>query len=179
MTVSICSSAVRGLLSSFGELLLMTQSDSRLIRPDSKFFFVCCGLLLTSIVGCGGKPASVTGVITLDGKPLERGTVGFSPTSGGMQAAGIIQADGSYELKTNRDSGLDVGEYAVTVSSREPGKENPAGGPPMPGPFITPRHYAYAAKSGLKFQVEKGSNVIDIDLSSEGLGDEKNPRRRR
>lgn len=126
------------------------------------------GILLVALAGCGGKPASVTGVVILDGEPLEHGTVGFAPTSGGMRAAGTIQSDGSYKLMTNRESGLDVGEYAVTVSSREPGKENPAGGPPMPGPYITPRRYAIASTSGLQYQVDKGSNVIDIELSSKG-----------
>lgn len=132
-----------------------------------------------TVVGCGGKPATVTGVVSMDGKPLERGTVGFMPTQGGMLAAGIIQPNGSYQLKTNRDAGLDVGEYQVTVSSREPGKEDPNGGPPMPGPYITPRRYARASTSGLKYQVTKGSNEIDIDLSSEGLKEDNKPRRGR
>jgi hypothetical protein len=127
-------------------------------------FFVVGFLGLT---GCGGKPANVSGSVTLDGQPVVRGTVGFKPTSGGMMAAGIIQEDGSYVLKTNRDVGLDTGEYLVTVASRELGKENPNGGPPMPGPYITPRHYAIAKTSGLKFEVAAGSNEINLELSSE------------
>ena len=137
--------------------------------PDRKpgFVLVNLGLLLALLFlgGCGGKPARVSGVVTLDGKPLERGMVGFAPTGGGMRAAGIIQSDGSYTLSTNRESGLETGEYLTTVVSREPGVENPQGGPPMPGPYITPRHYAIAKTSGLRFQVERGSNTIDIELS--------------
>jgi hypothetical protein len=125
-------------------------------------------LSLFVLVGCGGKPASVSGVVTLDGNPLERGMVGFAPTGGGMRAAGFIQSDGSYTLRTNRESGLNTGEYLVTVVSREPGEENPQGGPPMPGPYITPKHYAISSTSGLQFNVEKGRNTIDIELSSEG-----------
>jgi hypothetical protein len=125
-------------------------------------------LSLFVLVGCGGKPASVSGVVTLDGNPLERGMVGFAPTSGGMRAAGFILIDGSYTLRTNRESGLDTGEYLVTVVSREPSEEDPQGGPPMPGPYITPKHYAVSSTSGLQFNVEKGSNTIDLELSSEG-----------
>ncbi len=149
---------------------------------NSSFGLVKLSTLLTLLflVGCGGKPASVSGVVTLDGGPLERGTVGFAPTGGGMRAAGIIQSDGSYTLKTNREKGLEVGDYLVTVASREPGAEDPNGGPPMPGPYITPRHYAIAKTSGLQFNVEKGSNTINIELSSEGLeADNKSKRGRR
>jgi hypothetical protein len=146
--------------------------DVNCMRLDRK-----CGLTFANLavmlsvfllVGCGGNPASVSGVVTLDGNPLERGMVGFAPTSGGMRAAGFIQSDGSYSLRTNRESGLNTGEHVVTVVSREPGKENPQGGPPMPGPYITPKHYAVSSTSGLHFNVEKGSNSIDLELSSEG-----------
>jgi len=122
-------------------------------------------MLLTALAGCGGKPATVSGVVTLDGKPLERGSVGFTPVAGGMRAAGVIDGDGSYTLSTNRDAGLEIGEYAVTVVSREPGPEN-AQGPPMPGPYITPQHYSVESTSGLKFNVAGGSNTIDIALTS-------------
>jgi hypothetical protein len=121
------------------------------------------------LVGCGGKPATVSGVVTLDGKPLERGMVGFSPVNGGMRAAGVIESDGTYVLSTNRDEGLETGEYAVTVVSREPGPEN-AVGPPIPGPYITPQKYAAESTSGLKFTVERGDNEINIELSSDASG---------
>jgi hypothetical protein len=125
------------------------------------------GYVLATLIGCGGKPASVSGVVTLDGKPLQRGTVGFTPVASGMRAAGVIDSDGSYSLSTNRDAGLEIGEYLVTVVSREPGPEN-AQGPPMPGPYITPQHYAVESTSGLKFKVDGGSNTIDIAMTSDG-----------
>lgn len=124
-------------------------------------------MLLAALAGCGGKPATVSGVVTLDGKPLERGSVGFTPVAGGMRAAGVIDGEGRYTLSTNRDAGLEIGEYAVTVVSRKPGPEN-AQGPPMPGPYITPQHYAVESTSGLKFNVDGGSNTIDIALTSTG-----------
>ncbi len=129
-------------------------------------FMLPC-MLLAALAGCGGKPATVSGVVTLDGKPLERGSVGFTPVAGGMRAAGVIDSEGNYTLSTNRDAGLEIGEYAVTVVSREPGPEN-AQGPPMPGPYITPQHYAVESTSGLKFNVVGGSNTIDIALTSTG-----------
>ncbi|WP_428304112.1 hypothetical protein [Lacipirellula sp.] len=117
--------------------------------------------------GCGGKSSQVSGKVTLDGKPLERGTVGFTPINRGMRASGVIESDGSYTLSTNRDAGLESGEYTVTVVSREPAPPG-SQGPPIPGPYITPQHYASEATSGLKFIVESGSNTIDLELTSAG-----------
>lgn len=136
-------------------------------RDRLKFVRLGLSLSLLFLVGCGGKPASVSGVVTLDGKPLERGMVGFAPVSGGMKATGKIQGDGSYRLSTNRESGLETGEYLATVVSREPGVENPHGGPPMPGPYITPKRYAIVKTSELRFEVRKGSNSINLELTSD------------
>jgi len=129
---------------------------------------LCLSLALAYLVGCGGKPARVSGIVTVDGKPLEQGTVAFSPASGGMRATGIIQGDGSYEIRTNRESGLDIGEYAVAVSSRELLFHGGPDQPPMPGKYLAPKRYGKTQTSGLRFSVKKGSNSINIELSSEG-----------
>ena len=136
---------------------------------------VVAGLLSSG--GCGGRPAAVTGTVTVDGQPLDQGTVGFTPTGGGMRAVGLIQSDGTYELKTNRDRGLEIGEYAVTVTAREAVKTD--GGPPMPGKFLAPKRYGSTRTSGLVQQVEGGSNVIDLNLESGGEEEEPKRRRRR
>ncbi|BBO33087.1 hypothetical protein [Lacipirellula parvula] len=125
------------------------------------------GIVAILLIGCGGKPSQVSGTVTLDGKAIERGMVGFTPANGGMRASGVIESDGTYSLTTNRDSGLEPGEYMVTVVSREPGPPATTG-PPAPGPYITPQHYAAEATSGLKFTVERGSNKIDLALTTAG-----------
>jgi hypothetical protein len=125
------------------------------------------GVVAILLAGCGGKPSQVSGTVTLDGKTIERGMVGFTPANGGMRASGVIESDGTYTLTTNRDSGLEPGEYMVTVVSREPGPPATTG-PPAPGPYITPQHYAAEATSGLKFTVERGSNTIDLELTAAG-----------
>jgi hypothetical protein len=121
---------------------------------------------LLLVAGCGGKPATVSGTITLDGTPLARGSVAFTPVNGGQKATGVIASDGSYSLNTNRDVGLDVGEYRTTVVSREPGKVDKYGGPPLPGKYLSPKRYANGATSGLQYNVTKGHNSIDIELTS-------------
>lgn len=128
-------------------------------------------LVFVAQVGCGGKPASVSGTVTVDGTPLTQGSVVFAPSSGGMRASGIIQADGSYEIKTNRDAGLEVGEYDVSVVAREVVETGP-GSPPIPGKYLAPKRYGNVKTSGLHYSVEKGNNTIDIELSSDNAKDE-------
>lgn len=125
-------------------------------------------LLVGCLVGCGGKAATVSGVVTLDGKPVTRGTVSFSPATSGQKAVGIIDESGNYELSTNRETGLEAGTYSAAVSSRERGQVDESGGPPMPGKYLVPQKYSNANTSGLTFEVQRGSNTIDIALLSNG-----------
>ena len=135
-------------------------------------------LSVAASVGCGGKPASVTGLVTVDGKPVDQGTVTYSPSGGGMRASGLIQSDGTYEIKTNRDAGLEIGMYDVAVVSREVIVTSPDA-PPMPGKYIVPKRYGKAKTSGLQFDVVKGGNDINLELTSEGLDQDNKPRRGR
>lgn len=124
-------------------------------------------LSLLTALGCGGKPASVSGTVSVDGKPLNQGNVIFSPASGGMRSSGLIGSDGKYSISTNRESGLEVGDYEVAVVSRELVFPNGPDSPPMPGKYLAPKKYGKPKTSGLRFPVVKGSNEIDLALSSD------------
>jgi hypothetical protein len=119
--------------------------------------------------GCGGVyDSTVTGNVTLDGNGVPRGTVAFHPRSGGPAAYSPIADNGSYAVRTGRESGLPAGEYDVTVTANErPSEADIAkGGAPPPGKAITPIWYRSKESSGLKFTVEPGSNVINLELTS-------------
>ena len=125
--------------------------------------------LILLLAGCGGPyDSTVTGVVTLAGNPLPRGTVSFIPQSSGPSAYGMIESDGRYVIRTGREEGLPSGQYAVTVMANEApaqarGKD---GGPPPLGKPLTPLWYADAATSGLSYVVEPGDNEINIELTS-------------
>lgn len=52
--------------------------------------------LLSSAIGCGGAyESTVTGVVTLDGAPVQKGAVAFLPDSGGPPAYAQIDASGN------------------------------------------------------------------------------------
>jgi hypothetical protein len=128
---------------------------------------------LLAFAGCGGTyNSSVTGMVTLDGKAVPRGTVSFQSKGGGPAAYAVIAEDGSYSLQTGRESGLPAGDYYVTVTANEaPAMTQTAtGGPPPPGKPITPARYRSRETSGLSFVVEPGGNEINLELSSQVAG---------
>lgn len=144
---------------------------------------VCCSAaLLSALVGCGGTfDASVEGIVTLDGNVVSTGAISFVPADGGPQAYAVIKENGSYELFTGREAGLPSGEYNVSIVSRKPPKatHSDLGGPAPPGEPITPRWYASLMTSGLTFEVEPGSNDINLELSSTPPPGWQDPARRR
>jgi len=126
------------------------------------------GPLVVLAGGCGGGQARVAGRVTLDGRPLETGTVRFHPAAGGPDAYGSIDAQGRFTLEVGTSGRLPPGRYAaavVAVAAAVAGDESR--GEAMPEP-ITPARYADVATSGLAFDVASGANTIDIDLSSGG-----------
>jgi hypothetical protein len=77
---------------------------------------------VVTLGGCGsaadGPPlAKVTGIVTLDGKPIEGATVIFQPKSPGPTSFGVTGPDGSFSIRTGsgRD-GAAVGDHMVGVS---------------------------------------------------------------
>jgi hypothetical protein len=72
--------------------------------------------------GCGGiKPVPVRGKVTLDNQPVEGATVTFLGEAPGQRsAAGVTQADGSFQLTThNPNDGAFPGNYKVTIQYSE------------------------------------------------------------
>jgi hypothetical protein len=74
-------------------------------------------LAFLALSGCGaGKPVSVDGEVTLDGKPVPDAMVVFHPEKGGTQASGMTDANGVFHLTTfNTGDGALPGNYRATV----------------------------------------------------------------
>ncbi len=139
--------------------------------------FAVCDLVLT---GCGGRyDSTVNGTVTLDGNPVPRGAVSFSPQGSGATAYGLIKENGGYTLQTGREAGLPPGQYVATVAANEEsaarGKD---GGPPPLGKPITPDWYRSPSTSGLTFEVKPGDNKINLELKTSPPPGYKPPKRR-
>jgi len=125
----------------------------------------CC--LLLALTGCGAPESTVSGTVTLDGKPLSLGTVTFHPQAEGTPGYGEIDADGQYNVQTNSGGGLVPGDYMITVVALEPSvvPTDPKA-MPSPGKRLTPEGYASVKTTDLRRAVDAGPNQIDLPLTS-------------
>jgi hypothetical protein len=135
-------------------------------------------VLILSLLGSGCGEGdelpreAVSGTVTLDGKPLEKGTIQFTPAAQGSQGAavqggGMIES-GKYSIP--RDRGLVPGGYQVAIFSGGSGKpaigpNGPVTGGPSPAKETIPAKYN--AQSKLKAEVKKGGpNDFPFDLTT-------------
>ncbi|QDT79013.1 carboxypeptidase-like regulatory domain-containing protein [Gimesia maris] len=126
-------------------------------------------ILIFSVSGCGsgGEPipelAQVTGVITMDGAPLEGAKVIFEPQQATDKArrrasSATTESDGSYTLQYNSDaSGATPGSHKVLIS-KMPDDPEQAGEQLIPA--------KYNNKTELTAEVKEGDNSFDFDLKS-------------
>jgi hypothetical protein len=135
-------------------------------KPSATRWCVLAWLTLVGLAtGCSTHEAQVSGTVSYKGQPLDHGTVRFEPTGGGAPAYSDVATDGSYELRTGRETGLKPGEYRATVVALEENLDWAGPGPPPPGKAITPLWYQNLDTSGLQYTVEPGSNEFDIELN--------------
>lgn len=83
------------------------------------------GLLLISMalwLGCGGDSSgryAITGTVTLDGAPIDKGNISFQPMEGAKTSSGAMVNAGSFSIPKNK--GLLPGKYRVEVYAAAPG----------------------------------------------------------
>jgi hypothetical protein len=133
--------------------------------------------LIVALSGCSADRETtvpVTGVVEFKGAPLANVSVTFTPESG-RPANGITRDDGTFELTTYEAAdGAVVGNHTVTIAALadsvpeeipenysyvQQGEKDSA---------RIPRHYADAALSGLKAEVQaNGENRFRFALKEE------------
>jgi hypothetical protein len=154
------------------------------------------GLLVTASCGPAddglGKRFPVSGKVTYNGNPLEKGNISFIPDDPkGVGATGAIEG-GSFTLSTGgKDDGARAGKYKVIITSKEDssakakadfekaraGRPSGAGGDVaiVPREFVTkaaataksliPAGYGDPSTTTLTAEVKEQSNTIDFPLS--------------
>lgn len=115
------------------------------------------------LIGCSGKVdapplGTVTGKVTLDGKPVTNAIVNFE-SANGQVAFGNTDPSGNYELKF-RDGlkGAEVGMNKVRI-------ETILDAPPPAG-YKDPIPAKYNSRSTLQMSVQAGKNTHDFELTS-------------
>ena len=151
-----------------------------------------CVLALPLVVGCGGSidVADVSGIVTLDGKPLDNAIVTFSPEDGGPSGIGRTDEKGYYELYRRGQPGAPIGTHKVMVTSVQQNTESAPSTPPEELTSDSPEYMEqalggsrpsdydqaitkepipakYNSQTTLTKTVEPGDNVIDLELTSD------------
>jgi hypothetical protein len=128
--------------------------------------------------GCGDSKsysiAAVSGVVTLDGKPVPRAEITFQPVGDsdnptpGPGSAGKADAEGRFELQCiNGELGAVVGKHKVQIRSHkeQPPGDNDSGAAIPPQKELIPARYN--DESELTFEVpEGGTTEANFELKS-------------
>ena len=124
-----------------------------------------CSLLTA---GCGdGRPerVAVSGQVLIDGKPLDRGAVIFTPASG-RRSTGALDSQGRFELFTfENGDGCTLGEHRVSIVCFEDV------GPTL-REWFAPKKYMSPDTSGLTQTIDGPTDDVQIDLT---WGKQKGP----
>ncbi|MCA8997235.1 MAG: carboxypeptidase regulatory-like domain-containing protein [Planctomycetaceae bacterium] len=121
-------------------------------------------------MGCGNSDPlnrqAVSGKITLDGQPLNNGTIEFTPVENGNPSGASIQ-NGEFSIPSEK--GLPPGDYIVRISASDP-NEKPVEAPGESheiAPELIPEEYN--VKSALRFHVDANmENVFDLNVEKAG-----------
>jgi hypothetical protein len=128
-------------------------------------------LLLPACVGCNrGNDLDlqeVSGSASFNARPLDNGTVSFSPLDPKGLAGGSVIADGKYLIP--RQKGLPPGKYTVRISSADRKSGDSRATPRAPGESppplkeLLPERYNF--KSELSVEVKSGgANTFNFEL---------------
>ncbi|QDU62957.1 hypothetical protein Pan216_38310 [Planctomycetes bacterium Pan216] len=118
--------------------------------------------ILSACMGSGDGPTlgKVTGVVTLDGRPLPSASVFFAPEEG-RPSRGVTDMNGRYELSYAGRPGAKVGSHLVRISTAiAPMSEDESNA-------IQPRENVpaiYNSETTLHVEVKPGSNDLDFEL---------------
>ena len=126
----------------------------------------------------------VSGIVTIDGKPMANRMVVFVPKAGGQTSTATTNSEGKYELLGASTKGALIGLHTVSISSVREATAAAVDYSQMPSDSAEyasqgdPAAYKKAAefkevipvryntKSELVEEVKSGKNTIDFDLKS-------------
>jgi hypothetical protein len=122
--------------------------------------------VLCACAGCAGRP-SVEGTVTLDGAPVDGGSISFVQGSGaGSDKGNAPIVGGKYVIEGEKARNLTPGSYTVQIFWIQLiGKPNPANADAnAPARHAIPSQYG--DKSTLTREIKPGTNKFDFDLKS-------------
>lgn len=113
------------------------------------------------LYGCGSNVSTISGKVTLDGKILDKGDIGFHQAEGVVVSTTRINPDGSY--KVGAEANTLPGNYKIVIIANEFTISKGPGSVRMPT-RITPLAYSNKEKTPLKAELKVGANEFNFDL---------------
>ncbi|WP_437229479.1 carboxypeptidase-like regulatory domain-containing protein [Planctomicrobium sp. SH661] len=121
---------------------------------------ILTAILFLGLAGCQKETiplGEVSGRVTLDGQPVPNAFITFTPDLAGRPSTSRSNADGEYELRYNATrKGALLGSHQVRASTGDLTPDDKV------IPEIIPARYHKLGS--IAVVVEKGKNVIDLDL---------------
>lgn len=159
----------------------MTGMDGRVTthrQRARRLIFVMASSAIALSAGCssstssqGIQPAMVRGVVTLNGRPLDRGSVTLIPVKGGEELGqpGVarIDPDGSFWIGNSnlfKPAGIRPGTYKAVILSMRPRPEG-TGGPIAV--LEVPERYTDERTTPFEVVVTNGQNRFRFDLTTD------------
>lgn len=129
---------------------------------------VLAGLMFVVFLGCstGDNPGIVKGKVVNKGKPVTDANIYFEKADGDHSVFATLQADGTFQIKTNVSGGLPAGKYRIAFRPDPGTKVVLVGdtGAKLSHPLI-PEHFFDSKTSGLSVEVRPGDNPpFEFDL---------------
>ena len=153
-----------------------TSKTGKLFGALVALVVVAAVLRLTGVLGTSepSYDATVSGKVTIDGAPADRGKISFFTPDMSVVYVGKIESNGTYKVVPGRphsvdpeQGGIASGEYAVAVSinvaltTEDVIDEN---APRRLAKSLIASKYNSTATSGLQYTVKPGPNTINIEL---------------
>jgi hypothetical protein len=138
----------------------------RVSAAPREMILCLASLFALFLVGCMGDGAAarytVTGKVTHQGQPVEKGTIQFENPTAGQSNSSPLGPGGVYSLD------VPAGEYKVSVSPPTVMAKGTGDSPPdeIPDPNVKniPKKYRVVESSGLTAQVDKDKRSFDFEL---------------
>jgi hypothetical protein len=153
-----------------------------LINVSNKTYIAACfllGLFASLQTGCGSSDRSaVSGAITLDGKPLQTGTIELYPieSTKGPSSGGVVEG-GRYQIPIEKGP-MKSGTYQVRISSMQKSgkttvdRDRPGEIVEWPVNIVPTR---YNSLSTLKIKIEPNASESEFNFELQGVADAKAP----
>jgi len=125
---------------------------------------------LVGLAGCAGPNSPVEGTVSVDGTPVDVGSIVFVPEGGGQPSGGDIR-DGKYSIAEER--GPAPGKYKVQITwNRKTGKKvkDVADTGETKDVRVQVLPDKFNKSTELTAEIKPGSNTVNFDLKAGKLG---------